>query len=377
MKASAFADIENLDRNFKNDPVADGLCWIDAFDPRIAFRGHGWPQEARAARSFRRFPDRGVDELSPAVQTLSFCPASVFLSFYSNTTEIAVRVCNADTTLMNHMARTGSAGVELYVRDGRDWVPLAVAVPPGDHRMFERRLISDVAPRRREYRLYLPLYKALEELSLGFAPGATVEAAPSPASARPIVFYGTSVTQGGCANTSGSDFVSLTGQMLDVDTINLGFSGNGRGEPEVAQLISEIDAEMFVLNYASNCDVERLRQTLPGFHRILRDAHPDTPIVLLGSDAWNVMTWSAEKRRLLTERRDIQMRFYLDTKAAGDRNLHWIDGEGILPPRIAGSFVDGVHPTSAGFMLMAERLAPHLAMIRHWEAERLHGGGCQ
>lgn len=370
MKLSAFSSIEQIDRNFKNQPLAEGLTWLDAFDRRIALRGMGWAEEAIQARSFRRFPDRVVGALREPVQQLSYCPASIFLAFRTNSTEVSVRIANSDSTVMNHMPLTGSAGVELYLRDGPNWVPVATAVPSCENNVFERRLLKELTPRYREYRLYLPLYKRLLELSLGFSPEADVQPLPMEPASKPIVFYGTSITQGGCANTAGSDFVSSVGRLLDNDTINFGFSGNGRGEAEVAELIGEIDAELFVLNYSSNTEVEELKRTLPEFLKILRHKHPYTPIVLQGCLSFNSVRLDPTVRHKNDCRRDTLIRFYLQAKDAGDAHLYFIDGQGLIPAGLTGTFVDGVHPTSSGFAMMAERLAPQLATILFSEKDQ-------
>ncbi len=363
MSDSAFSRIEQIDRNFAQaSDAGDGLEWLDAFDPRLTLRGLGWPTEAYALRSFRRAPERAVHTLSESVQYLTRCPASVFLSFSTDASDLSVRVCNQNTDSMNHMPPVGSAGVELYIRDGHQWIPAAVAIPPKDNRMFERPLVQKLPHQMREYRLYLPLYNWLEELHLGFSANATILPSPAPTH-KPILFYGTSITQGGCANTAGSDFVSILGRILNIDTINFGFSGSGRGEPEVAQLIREVDASLFVLDYAANCEPERLRDTLPPFVRILREAHPHTPIVLLSAPGFNKGEWDSNFRATCTGRRDNTLRFYIQRKDEGDQNIHFIDGEGLLPAGLTGTYVDGVHPTSAGFIMMAERLAPQLGVI--------------
>ncbi len=373
MSNSGPSNIEKIDRNFAvSSDTSDGLIWLDAFDRRLSLRGHGWVGEAIAARSFRRAPERAVHTLTESVQYLTQCPASVFLSFHTDTQELSVRVRNKNTEYMNHITRVGSAGMELYVRDGTQWLPYSQTIPPSDAAVFQQPLLQGQPRILREFRLYLPLYMWLEELTLGFSADAQIH--PSPSKHKPILFYGTSITQGGCANTAGSDFVSILGRMLDIDTINFGFSGSGRGEPEVAQLIREVDASMFVLDYAANCEPERLRDTLPPFVQILREAHPNTPIVVVGPLGFNKSEHSLYYRNTSEGRRDNSIRFYIQRKDAGDTNIHFIDGEGLLPIGITGTYVDGVHPTSAGFAMIAERLFPQLAVIlrRKRESQALH-----
>lgn len=173
-------------------------------------------------------------------------------------------------------------------------------------------------------------------------------------------------TQGGCANTAGSDFVSQVGRLLDVEMINLGFSGNGKGEPSMVELISEIDAEMFVLDFAANVEPGQLRSTLLNFVSILRHAHSDVSIVPIGNVISNQALWDRSRKDILEEKRDIMMELYLAAKRAGDAYIHFIDGNSLLVAGQSGVYVDGVHPTSSGFFKMADRLAPQLAMIRLW-----------
>lgn len=363
-KNNATERLKQLDKNFQSKAGKQSLRWIDAFDKRIALRGLGWLAENRKKKSFRRLPDRAAKPLSAGVQALSQCPSSAFLSFFTDSPDISVRLTVADLGQMDHMPASGMSGAELYFREGSQWYTAGVAKPDLAELSFTRSLMEGATRHRREYRLYLPLYKKLESAAIGIAPGAKIE--PAPAQGKPIFFYGTSITQGGCANTTGSDFVSNLGRTLDTEVINFGFSGNGKGEPEIAKLISEIDAEAFVLDYVANVDPELLRKTLPGFVSILRAKHPSIPIVLISNVPYDQTLWNAKSRDALDAKRDVMMAYYLAAKQAGDTNLHFIDGHGLLPIGASGMYVDGVHPTSGGFSVIAERLAPQIARILLW-----------
>lgn len=362
MNPSPFESIEKIDRNFRSDLGSPDLEWIDAFDPRVAIRGLGWVHENR---SFRRVPERVVPTLSAAVQQLSRCPSGGFIAFRTNADEIAVRMAVSDCKAMSHMPLAGSAGAELYLRENQAWIPVGTAYPGADNPVFERRLVLGMGNHLREYRLYLPLYKPLEALAIGVTPGARVE--PVLSTRKPIVFYGTSITQGGCANTAGADYVSAIGRLMDYDTYNLGFSGNGKGEPEMARLIAEVDAAMFVIAYSTNCEVAELQATLPEFVRIIRKRHPLTPIVLQSGVAFSATRWNQTLRLKNLTRRDLIIRYYIEARDRGDLNLYFIDGEGLLPPSISGTTVDGLHPTNAGFTLMTQQYVPQLNMILAWE----------
>ncbi|MEO6052709.1 MAG: SGNH/GDSL hydrolase family protein [Chthoniobacterales bacterium] len=359
--------IEKLDKNFKTAAVKQTLRWYDAFDSHLALRGLAWLKENKKAKNFHRLPKRAAGRLSVAVQGLALCPSSVFVSFFTDSPEIAVRIVNEDVEMMRNMPMTGMSGAELFVREGTDWLSVATAVPLLDDPAYELPLITGNAKEMREYRLYLPLYKPVNKVALGFAPKAKVKPSPTPAGVKPVFFYGTSITQGGCANTTGSDFVSILGRKLDTEIINFGFSGSGKGEPEVAELMREIDAEIFVLDYAENCDTEGMRRTLPEFVRILRERHPETPILIISPICYSAYFWKKDYRRTTEEMRNLIMERYLQLRNDGDENIHFLDGFGLIPPGGSGIFSDGVHPSSGGFSIMAERLLPYLHAIRIWK----------
>lgn len=356
------------DSNFGQSQAEGGLRWIDSFDESVSLRGLAWLEENRGERSFRRLPTRpGIEEeLSPGVQALSHCPAGAFLSFFTDSATIALRMEVADREVMDHMPGTGQSGAELFFRAGHSWYPAATARPPGNETVFTCELIKDGPGIRREFRLYLPLYKAIREAALGVDPGARLE--PSPSTTRPVVFYGTSITQGGCASTAGSGFVSEVGRLLDREVINLGFSGNGKGEPVMARLVSEIEAEMFVLDYAANVSPEELRATLAPFISILREKHPTTPIVLVGNVPYNMILWDRQRWDNLEKKRDTLMAGYLAARQGGDEQVYFVDGLSLLQAGGSGYYVDGVHPTSGGFAEMARNLAPQLSSILIWTA---------
>ncbi len=355
--------IDQMDKNFsaKGLDRRDGLMWLDSSDRRLVMRGLGWYRENK--KRFNRLPMRAQKIVREDVWTLARCPASARLCFRSDTAQLSVKVTNAEVMPSPHMPAVGHSGIQVFVGEPFRMRPWMTTVPSLEVPHSESPLLAKMSREMREYTIYLPLYNYLERLSLGFSPGARF-APPSPPSwKKPAVFYGTSITQGGCASTAGSDYVSTLGRLLNLDVINLGFSGNGRGEPEMARLISEMDASLFVLDYVANVIPPQLRRTLPEFYRILRRKHPHTPILLMSKVMYGHASYSREHRELQESMRDIMIHFYSKMRRAGDANLHFVDGTALIPFGTAGAYVDGVHPTDLGFRMMAERLAPFIEMI--------------
>jgi lysophospholipase L1-like esterase len=208
--------------------------------------------------------------------------------------------------------------------------------------------------------LYFPLYQGVEEIWIGVDPDAEVSEVPAYISDKRIVIYGTSITQGGCANRPGMAYPHILSRSIPLEFINLGFSGNGRGEPEVAKVISEIDnPALFVLDYEANVGTyERMEATLPEFIRILRSKHTTTPILVLSRIRYAAECFSTDAENRRHRMRHIQMEIVEQLRQSGDRHVHFLDGGDLLGEDFAECTVDGIHPTDLGFHRMAHRLLP-------------------
>jgi len=194
---------------------------------------------------------------------------------------------------------------------------------------------------------------------VGLDPGATVRP-PSPyASPGRIVAYGTSITQGGCASRPGMAYTNLLSRSLNMEVVNLGFSGSGKGEPEVARVVARVpDPCLFVLDYEANCQgADRLAATLPEFIRILRDAHAGAAILVVSRIAFARDALSEEALRQREQGRAAAAQAVEDLRDRGDTRVHFLDGATLLGEDFDECTVDGVHPNDLGFLRIARGLA--------------------
>jgi lysophospholipase L1-like esterase len=255
---------------------------------------------------------------------------------------------------MPHMAATGVSGVDLYVRTAGGWRWLATGRPT--QQTNTAALVSNLPKERRDYCLYLPLYNGVSSLDIGIAKESTI--APLPRDEKrnkPIVFWGTSITQGGCASRTGMVHTAILGRKLDLPVINLGFSGNGKMEPEVAELIAEIDASVYVMDCLPNCTAAEVTERTAPLVAILRKAHPTTPIVLVEDRTYsNAYLVASSRQRNDTSRAALRAEYEKLLKS-GDKNLYYIAGETLLGSDSEDT-VDGSHPTDLGFLRHAEAM---------------------
>jgi hypothetical protein len=320
----------------------------------------GLPWFGQNDGEFFRLPVRSQAKFPPAVWNLAKSPSGARLRLHTNSTALAIQLEYPSAPDMRNMHAFGQTGVDLYV-DGTYW-DTAIAdkeAKPGkiyQHIYFD---LHDLPRREREIAIYLSLYKPVKVLGVGVDPEAKVTAAKPFAVAKPVVFYGTSITQGGCASRSGNSYQAIVGRMLNLDFVNLGFSGNGKGEPDVARAVAEIDGSAFVLDFAqNNPTLESLREVYGPFLEMLRSKHPDAPIIVV------TPIFSARESQGPDTRLD-GMRAHIRQVAgshiaAGDTHLQIVEGTDLLGPSRADGLVDGTHPNDLGFQWMAEGLAPRL-----------------
>jgi len=224
----------------------------------------------------------------------------------------------------------------------------------------EQTLVKDWPGGRHEYLLYLPLYNGVDSVEIGVPEEASIEAGPEqPKGVRPILFYGSSILQGGCASRPGMAYPSIIGRKLDWPTINLGFSGNAKSEPEMAALMAELDPAVYVYDSVPNLEPQEARERIEPFLRTLREAHPKTPIVLVENAVYPNEQFSEERRNAIAEKNAALRAAYEKLRKEGDRNLHYVPGKNLYGSD-GEATVDGTHATDLGFVRMAEVIAPVL-----------------
>jgi lysophospholipase L1-like esterase len=334
------------------------LAWMPVTGARIDVAGLPWFQENHG--EFWRLPARSRDSFPKEVWNLALSPAGGRIRFRTDSSTVALRLEWPHPPGMRNMHFFGQSGVDLYVRNTY-W---GTAVPDKDAapgKIYEHVYFRGQPRAMRDITLYLALYSPVKVVEVGLDKDAALEFATPFEVARPVVFYGTSITQGGCASRPGMSYQAILGRLLNLNHVNLGFSGNGRGEAAVARAVAEIDAAAFVLDFAqNNGSVESLAQVYDPFIGILRQRHPEilivciTPIYAAGE-----VTGSRRNEQMRALIRKVVSRRI----AEGDAHLQLVEGTDLLGPSRVDGLVDGTHPNDLGFQWMAEGLAERLRKV--------------
>ncbi len=336
------------------------MRWHEPGNPPFRVAGFPWFGQDRA---YRRLPATLDPRIPDAVDVLADCTAGGQVSFRSDSSRLAIRVELAGPADMNHMPATGQCGFDLYT--GPALARRYHSTSKYDHSQTAYEVLMFEHPREapRDFTLNFPLYQGVKRLQIGLAPEARIEP-PMPWSADgPIVAYGTSITQGGCASRPGMAYTNILSRALNAEVVNLGFSGNGRGEPDVIKVIADAPSpRLFVLDYEAN-SAGTLQETLPDAIRILRDRHNRVPVLVVSRIAFPSDVTHEASLRAREHSRDMQSRLVADARGNGDDGIHFCDGSTLLGSDFDECTVDGVHPNDLGFMRIARLLEPEIRRI--------------
>jgi hypothetical protein len=283
----------------------------------------------------------------------------MYVEFESDARELSVRYELLKGELaMAHMPATGVSGLDLYARDGGRWRWVAVFAP-GEKRC-EGLLVGGLDSGTRTYRLYLPLYNGVESLEIGVADGERLTPL-APVVERPVVFYGTSIVHGACASRPGMAWPSIVSRSLEIRSINLGFSGSGKMEPEMGDLLAEIDASAYVLDCLPNMSASLIEERLFPFVVRLKERRPLTPVVLIEDRRYGA-AWAKGTLRARNSENAAGLRAaYARLGERGIKGLWYIGAETLLGEEAGDSLTDGSHPSDLGMTLYARAVGPVLA----------------
>ncbi len=317
----------------------------------------GKATEATGTR-YERFPDSLKNVSRERLWNLSRNSAGLAIRFRSNSTQIAVKWEALFNNHMNHMTDVGTKGLDLYcLQENGDWRFVNSARPTA--KTNSATIIANMQPKEREYMLYLPLYDGVASLSIGVDSLSTIDQplVDSPVCKKPVAFYGTSILQGGCAARPGMAHTNIISRRLNRECINLGFSGNALLDLEVAKIMSEVDASVFVLDFVPNASVEQMGERMETFYRIIRDKHPDTPIVFIEDPVFTHTLFDQRIDREVKRKNQTLNEIFNSLKKQGEKKIYLIHSKNMIG-NDGEATVDGIHFTDLGMMRYADLVTP-------------------
>lgn len=360
-------DIRKIDKNFDTTfTLPNDNEWFSVLEEPFSIHGVTYINEEQ---TFRRLDGELTSAINESLHFLGKHTAGGRIRFITDSPYIVVRVEEPFELPFSHMTIVGKCGVTIFA-DNKfvgTVMPSYNQIVKADPRYGDSECIVfdgikypyDVAGKEYQVDIFMPLYSPVKSFNIGLKKGCTLKPPKPYKHSTPVLFYGSSITQGGCASKPGDDYVNRLCRMLDTDIINLGFSGSAKAEDLMIDYISKQKASVFVLDYDHNApDAEHLRKTHFKLYQSVRKANPNTPIIMMlmpTIEGYEVRPYNAPRRKEI-------LNSYNKAKQLGDDNLYLIDCYGCFGKSVIGECgtVDDTHPDSLGFLRMAEKVFPIL-----------------
>ena len=342
-------EITKLDKNFKSKEIESFNSSVYKI-PNESFALYGAYYEEEYG--FIKMPLSVAEGISPGVLWGSRCTDGTRLLFSTDSKLIEISGALYSKCWMHHMPLIASAGFTLCeVRDGKELF-IGNLTPSADttNQSFLAQLKLE-GGKMRDYILYFPLYSGVTSLTVRLEEGSTVQKYEKYLPMKPILYYGSSITQGGCASRTDNCYQALISQWTNTDYYMLGFSGNAKGESAMAAALRDIDCGIFVCDYDHNAStLEDLRKTHLPLYKTFREReeNKNVPIIFVTRGTFVETQDTADRFEIIRET-------YLYAKSIGDNNVYLVDGRKFYPEELREHCsVDGVHPNDLGFYFMAK-----------------------
>jgi hypothetical protein len=312
-------------------------------------------------KNYVRFPQEYKNTLRSDVWDLGQHSAGISIRFRTNSPGISVRWTVKGDNIMDHMAFTGIKGIDLYAYVDGHWKYINTGRVKGKTNVFT--MVRSGGGIFREYLLNLPLYDGIDSLSIGINNSAEISVPKENylIAEKPVVYYGSSIAQGGCASRPGMAFTNILSRAMDRSFINMGFSGSGTFDLSVGEAMCETDAALYVIDCNPNTQTEQIYDRAVELVKLLKKKRPLVPVLLVEGFYYengfvNPLDSDTEKKRI-----ELRRAFRL-LKESGVKQLYYKKGDGMIGYDHEGT-VDGVHPNDLGMLRIAESLKPIIQKI--------------
>lgn len=336
----------------------DGITFFDINNEPFKIYGIYYSAEDGC---YRRLPQSVADATNEGVKVLARHTAGGRVRFKTNSEKLVLKVENIDDDQMFHATPLMQFGFDIYRLTDRGYQFLFATKPAfKDRASYE--LEFNIGKGDKELTVVFPLYGFVKSLEIGICDGATLEAHSPYKYEKPVVYYGSSITQGGCASRPGKAYQDIICRRFDYNYINLGFSGSAKGEDEICKYMASLDMSAFVSDYDHNSTSEELKENHYKLYSIIREKHPDIPYIMVSRPDFKYTDGDFESRAIIMES-------YIRARRSGDKNVYFVDGSDFFvgDECFLDMTVDNIHPTDDGFRRMAKNIGEVMDKVFPWD----------
>lgn len=359
--------LEKIDKAFvvKSDIEKDDIAWFDVRKAPFNVYGLYNPETEEV---FKRMPTEVAEKVNIGVHNRSFNTSGGRIRFKTNSPYLAIKVEYSALQKAPHFTLSGMNGMDIYTYKDEKFKYFSTVIPSFEDENGYERLIelgenkigygrSPIDTHENtEYVLTMPLYNSVNNVYIGIKEGSHLESGSEYKISRPIVYYGSSTTQGGCATRAGLMYPEIISRRFNADYINLGFSGSAHGEEAMMEYIASLPMSVFVYDFDYNSDANGIRAKHFSGYKIIREKNPELPIVVVGHANFFGEKWNYDRLAAMDES-------VAKMKALGDENVAYISSPEIYGDDVDSCTVDGIHPNDLGFYKLSEKLGEVLEKI--------------
>ncbi len=308
---------------------------------------------------YQRIDTAKYADLSPTIKRLLTHSAGLAICFKTNSTAISAKWCTTESKNLANMTAIANKGLDLYIKKDGKWIFAGVGKPSKTCSTAE--IVTDMDKSEKECMLYLPLYDETKSLEIGVDAGSNISSLNNPFQKK-IIIYGSSIVHGASAGRPGMAYPAQLSRKMGLYFVNLGMSGNAKMEPEAARMVSEQNADAFILDCIPNPSPEQIKTRTENFIKTIRVKHPKTPIILVQTIIREVGNFNQKWKTRVQQQNQEALAAYERLKAQGMKDLYLIKGEKLIGDDHEGT-TDGTHPNDLGFYRMTEQFVPQLSII--------------
>ncbi|MCH5596448.1 SGNH/GDSL hydrolase family protein [Niabella ginsengisoli] len=316
--------------------------------------------QAFPLKSFHRIDTNAHRNFSAGIKRLLTNGAGLVISFKTNSPRIAAKWCVSSSKPHNNMTPIVDKGLDLYIKRNGKWEFAGVGRPNAVCNEFV--MVKDMEKGEKECLLYLPTYDEVKSLSIGIDSGCKIASGNDPFTKKKVVIYGSSVTQGASASRPGMAYPARLSRDMGINFVNLGLSGSGKMEKEVADMVASIQADAFILDCFANPSPEQIAKRTAYIVKAIRAKHPNAPIIMIQSVFRETGNFDLTVRKFVERQNANTLTEYQKLLKEGVKHLYLIPGDNLLGKDHEGT-TDGTHPNDIGFDRMLQVIKPAISPL--------------
>ena len=356
-------DITKIDKNFANTFSFEGMKTYDVNQPPFSL--HGLCRQ-EGELDYKRLPHEFAKDFgNPSVEVMYRRTAGIRVRFKTDSSRIILKCTQPEQVNIPHISITGSSCFDLYA-DGQYCNVFRPGIDVNGKYSenkdmtggYQSGFVFKGERKMREILIHFPSYNGVDDVFLALEEDAQVLPPREYTYKDPVLFYGSSITQGACASHPGNGHVAILSRLFDFDFINLGFSGGCLGEKKFATYIGGLKLGALVMDYDHNASLQGLIDTHEAFFLEFRRLQPDTPVIFITTSD---LAFTYEGR---IKRKEVIRKTYENALAAGDKNVYFVDGS-VAYDEVGIDYcvVDNGHPNDLGFWCIAQNAAKVFAKV--------------